>query len=268
MARSPNDESRDPYWDEVGRQWSERGRDLLWRRSSDAIHERWLNRAAAGVRGQLVLKTDLFDEAFGDGLAGWFERHGNSVFACDIAFSTARKAQRQKPLTRIVVADVRRLPLAGGVVDCVVSDSTLDHFDSEQEISKSLAELARVLKPGGLLLLTMDNPQHPLLWFRNKMPRLWIRLGVVPYQVGVTCGARRLRELLRDAGFEVVETRGLMHTPRVLMVLLCGWLQRKRAMTAPSAGLLRLIEAFERLERFPADLFTGHFVAVTARKRI
>ena len=47
-------------------------------------------------------------------------------------------------------ADVRRLPLADNRVDVVLSNSTLDHFDTEQEIEESLHELARVLKPGGI----------------------------------------------------------------------------------------------------------------------
>ena len=202
------------YWDGVGRQWLAHRGDELWRRCSDAVHALWLDHVAANLRGMRILKTDLFDEAFGDGLAGWFERRGNHVVACDLAFSTARGAVKRRASISAVVADIRRLPFQGGAFDCVFSDSTLDHFDEEAEIVRSFEELDRVLRPGGILLLTMDNPRHPLVRLRNLRPRFWQRLGVVPYAVGATCNAGRLGQLLESAGFEVRESGTIMHSPR------------------------------------------------------
>lgn len=52
-----------------------------------------------------------------------------------------------------VVADItKRLPFQGGSFDVVVASNTLEHIPNTEE---ALAELHRVLKPGGLLLVTI-----------------------------------------------------------------------------------------------------------------
>ena len=267
MARTEDAAWQRAYWDEVGRERQGHRNDELWRRCSDKIHYLWLDRAAGDLRGALVLKTDLFDEAFGDGLAEWFEKRGNPVIGCDLAFSTAKGAFQRRNCKGSVVSDVRHLPFGGGRFDCVLSDSTLDHFESEEQIQCSLEELSRVLRPRGTLLLTMDNPRHPLVALRNLSPAIWQRLGVVPYSVGVTCSARRLKQLLEAAGFEVIDINAILHAPRVLVVAACGWLERRRGVRQPAAWWLRWLNRFEMLGRLPCRQLTGHFVAVVARKR-
>jgi ubiquinone/menaquinone biosynthesis C-methylase UbiE len=265
-VREEHGGERRAYWDAVGRQWQTRQQDELWRRCSDAIHRTWLDRAAGSIRGALVLKTDLFDEAFGDGLAEWFEQSGSRVIGCDVAFSTAKGASQKRKGQGSVVADVRRLPFAGGRFDCVLSDSTLDHFENEVEIQRSLEELHRVLRPHGTLLLTMDNPRHPLVALRNLCPAIWRKLGAVPYSVGVTCSARRLSQLLEASGFEVIEMGAILHAPRVLAVAVCRWIERRRGFREPAAWWLRWLNHFEALGRLPCWQWTGHFVAAVARK--
>ena len=254
------------YWDGVGVEWASSCRDGLWRRCSDAIHARWLDAVARALPAGRVLKTDLFDEAFGDGLAPWFEARGHDVVACDLAFSTVSGASRKPASVAAAVADVRQLPFFTSTFDTVFSDSTLDHFESEAGIRASLLELHRVLRPGGTLLLTMDNPVNPIVWLRNLSPGFWMRLGVVPYAVGATCARRRLTRLLEQSGFDVPATGTIMHAPRVLLVPWCRHLAR-RGTTRPGARLERWLQRCEALGRLPTREITGHFVAVVARRR-
>jgi len=255
------------YWEAVGRQLLTRPQGEFWRRCNDEIHRWWLGRVAGNLHGALVLKTDLFDEATGDGLVGWFEQRGNRVVGCDLAFSTAKGALERQNCRGTVVCDVRNLPFGTGSFDCVFSDSTLDHFSSEGQIQRSLQELKRVLRLDGSLLLTMDNPRHPLIALRSRFPAILQRLGLLPYSVGATCSAGRLRQLLATAGFEVTETGAILHAPRVLAVALCGWLEKRWGVRRPPAWYLRWLSLFERLGRLPTREFTGHFVAVVARRR-
>ncbi len=254
------------YWNAVGESRAG-GQGELWRRCSDAIHHVWLETVAADLHGATVLKTDLFDEAFGDGLAEWFERRGNRMIGCDVAFSTARGAARRAMSGGSVVSSVLDLPFGGGKFDCVISDSTLDHFESEAEIRRSLEELSRVLCPNGILLLTMDNPRHPIVALRNIFPAMWQKLGAVPYSVGMTCSARRLRQLLEAAGFEVIGTGAIMHAPRVLVVAICTWIERYRGIREPGGWWLGWLKRFEKLGRLPSREWTGHFVTAVARRR-
>ncbi len=62
------------------------------------------------------------------------------------------------------------LPFPDGAFDRVFSNSTLDHFDSRDDIREALRELARVLHPEGELLLTLDNLANPVVRLRNALP--------------------------------------------------------------------------------------------------
>jgi ubiquinone/menaquinone biosynthesis C-methylase UbiE len=52
-----------------------------------------------------------------------------------------------------LLADAQNLPLADGCADLVVANATIHHCD---DMSKTLAEAARIVKPGGLLVTDKD----------------------------------------------------------------------------------------------------------------
>ena len=124
-----------------------------------------------------------------------------------------------------------------------------------------------MLRPGGQLLLTLDNPANPVVALRGVLPfRLLNRLGLVPYYVGATLGPRRLGRILSQVGLDVGEITAVMHCPRVLAVAMAGLLE-KRASAKTQRCFLRLLIAFEHLASWPTRFLTGHFVAVRASKR-
>lgn len=59
----------------------------------------------------------------------------------------------------IVRADGTRLPLRDASVDCVLAIDIIEHFEDDRAL---LAELRRVLRPGGELVVNV--PHHPWLW--------------------------------------------------------------------------------------------------------
>jgi SAM-dependent methyltransferase len=240
--------------------------EALWRAHSDAVNAallvRWLPRETCGF----LLKTDLFDEATGEGLYPLLARHAEHVAALDLAPSVGAAAVARYPRLLAVTADVRRLPFGTESLEIVVSNSTLDHFRSRQEIPAALRELHRVLCRGGRLLLTMDNLANPLVALRNALPfRLLRRLRLVPYPAGATCRPRPLTRLLQPAGFEVRETVALLHCPRALVVALAR--RRQRHGTADDrARFLRRLQRWEQLAQLPTRYVTGCFIGVDARK--
>ena len=86
-----------------------------------------------------------------------------SAAQCSDILSVARNSGIEA-----VVADVRSLPFAEASFGVVFSGSTLDHFESAADIQRSLGELYRVLRPGGTLILTLDNPANPLIEGRSS----------------------------------------------------------------------------------------------------
>jgi SAM-dependent methyltransferase len=213
-----------------------------------------------------LLKTDLFDEALTPGLYPLLATRADVVGA-DVAVSTARAARSRHARLRAVGADVRSLPFASGTFDVVVSISTLDHFGSMADILASLCELHRVLRPGGQLLLTLDNLANPLVALRNALPfGLLNALGIVPYRVGTTCGPRRLRRAVRESGFEVLDVAAVLHCPRVLAVAGAALFNRFASSRAQREYVHWLLP-FERLGNLPSRFLTGYYTAVVARKR-
>ena len=253
-------------WDRVGASFQEHGRQHLWRRHSDAVHvallERWL-----AARAGRVLETDLFDEAVGEGLVPTLSARAESVVGIDVAPVTVAGARRRHGALRAVVADVRRLPFAEGVFDTVVSNSTLDHFRTVAEIDDALRELARVLRPGGELILTLDNRANPLVWLRNALPLGLLRAtGIVPYYVGATLGPRSAVAHLRAAGLHVVERAAVLHCPRMPAVAV-AWLLDRVAGPRLQRVYLRALARCEALGALPTRYATGYFVAARAVKR-
>lgn len=254
-----------PYWDQVADAWRASDRDQLWRSLSDAIHLHLLDEWAAWPVGAVALKTDLFDEAASGRLGRELAARATLLVGMDLSPYTAQAAARRAPQAALLVADVRSLPLADSVVDAIISNSTLDHLDSGAEIRATLLELTRVLADGGSLLVTLDNPQQPLVWLRQRLPwTLLHRLRLAPYRYGPTLALAELTAACRCAGLTVVETGALVHCPRVLAI----WIGRAlhRLGVRHSAGYERLFLLWERLGRWPTRLATGRFVAVLARK--
>jgi SAM-dependent methyltransferase len=253
---------------EAARAWDEAltglaaGRGTAFLRAySDAVNGA-LVRAWLPPGLERVLKTDLFDEAVGAGLVPLLRERAREVIGVDVSPAVVAAAQARYPELGATRADVRALGLSDASVDAVVSNSTLDHFASLDELVRALAEIRRVLAPGGRLLLTLDNGANPLVALRNALPRrLLRRLGLVSYPIGATCGPKRLERLLEDAGFAVEDRCALMHFPRVLA--------RLAAAAAPSGStrLLDSVLAFERLGSTRARYVTAQFVGALARKR-
>jgi ubiquinone/menaquinone biosynthesis C-methylase UbiE len=239
---------------------------LLWRTYSDILNIKLLKRWMPAERAELLLKTDLFDEAVCDGLYPLLITRAKHVIGMDHSFSIVHEAQLRYPGLQMVDADVRSLPFPENTFDIIVSNSTLDHFESFDQMIFSLSELYRVLRKGGQLILTIDNLANPVIALRNWLPfRLLNRLGILPYYVGATCGPHQLRTLLEQVGFKLLEVDALIHCPRVLAVALARWMQ-KHTRPKSQQYFLRFLQAFEYLSYLPTRFFTGYFVAVKAMR--
>lgn len=224
-----------------------------------ALLSRWVPASGAGY----LLKTDLFEEANGldevaSGCTG-FDR----FVGIDLSLGEVARARQRvgSPSSAFASTDVRQLGLATASIDIVFSNSTLDHFETGEEIDRSLRELRRVLRPGGTAVITLDNSRNPFYW----LLRLAARMGQSPFPMGVTTSLPGLVGKLQAAGFEIIDTDCLIHNPRGLSTLLFLALRKVlgRRANRPIGGLLR---AFGVLDRLPTRGFTACFIAVCARE--
>ena len=254
------------YWDRIAREWPHQARTPLWRQHSDRVNgallARWLPRRPMGF----VLKTDLFEEAVGDGLYPLLPQWARSAIGIDLSHTAVARAMRRHRQLKGLVADVRRLPFKSGSFDSIVSTSTLDHFGRASDIEAAFAELNRVLRPGGELVITMDNTRNPVLALRERIQAPLLRLGVLPYFTGVSCDAGGLRRLLTEAGFEIRDETTVFHAPRVLAMVVARVLDAF-GVSRLNRYYLDLVGGFERLADSRAGRVTGYFVAARAVKR-
>jgi SAM-dependent methyltransferase len=255
----------DDRWDRVGEapapSWY---LDPLVARQKREAHQRLVREWTNGRAVESVLKTDLFEEAFGeDQILFDLFPESHRVIGIDVSRPTAARALRRSPAggSCFLTADVRCLPLRSDLVDVIVSNSTLDHFDSREEFQAALGELARVLRPGGVLVITVDNAYNPLY----QLLRLLARAGFGPFPLGYTTSLRGLILSLEKHGLEVTGTTRLIHNPRLISTLLFLGLRRTLGKRAdlPIRWLLGL---FSRLDVLPTWPLTACFVAACARK--
>jgi SAM-dependent methyltransferase len=155
------------YWNEVGKRKRSDPSENLWRTHSDAINSGVLKAWLPVQPGGRVLKTDVCDEAVGDGLYGALLARFRCVVGMDLSFSTAQAAPARAYGHPLINCDVRSLPFASDSFDAVASISTLDHFGTIAELACALAELHRVLRRGRSLVLTLDNAANPVIAARN-----------------------------------------------------------------------------------------------------
>ena len=256
------------YWDEVAKTWQHSIRQGVLRSISDMLNNRLFDRWLPKRRVDCLLKTDLFDESLTEGLSSLLGMRANKVVGIDNSVAVLNSAKHNyRDKLQAMAADVRHLPFATGIFDVIVSNSTLDHFERSEDIIFSLKELNRVLRQNGQLLITLDNPVNPFIALRSVFPfSLLNRLGIVPYYVGATLGAHRLRRTLEELSFSVVEVTTLWHFPRIIVADLANIVDK------PLSGkltpkLLKVILAFEHLSKLPTKYFTGHFVAARGIKR-
>lgn len=153
---------------------------------------------------------------------GWFLHVIGTLTSCRLTgsdYDVPRLASAQRelgPLASVSASDILALPYPDACFDKIVLSEVLEHLPDD---AGALAEVVRVLKPGGLLAITVPNSDYPLLWD----PVNWTReaLGLKPITEGFFGGLwtdhKRLYRrgdivaLVRSAGLQVEDSRQFVH---------------------------------------------------------
>lgn len=184
-----------------------------WRDTSlgaitDALERRLIRHLAGEVAGR-----DVLDVGCGDGdLALACRRAGAArVAACEVDPRMLRRAVENATLQGAAIdwveADAAHLPFRDGSFD-IVGLVTVLAFVIEPEAA--LREIARVLRPGGVLVL--GDLGRWSLWAAGRRVRGW--RGAELWRRARFRSAGALRALCRTAGLRVERVAGAVYYPR------------------------------------------------------
>lgn len=228
---------------------------------------------------------------------GWFlkaigDLHRCRLFGVDAdATRLAHAARELDGRAMLAVARAGALPFPPGSFDKVVLAEVLEHLDDDRA---ALLEIRRVLKPGGVLAVTVPNRRYPFWW--DPINRSRERFGFQPIRHGMLGGiwTNHLRlyrheeivDLVRQCGFTVDESRTLVRFclpfAHNLVYGLGKWLvdsglllgadrfryaDGTRSMLNPLTWVLGLVGAIDRFNvGQPADAEPSVSIAVKATK--
>ena len=97
--------------------------------------------------------TTVADLGCGPGhVTGWLAAHGAGAVGIDLSAGMIEVARREQPGAEFRVGDLLSLPAADGEFGAVVAFYSIVHL-GPGELPGALAEMHRVLRPGGLALL-------------------------------------------------------------------------------------------------------------------
>jgi len=176
----------------------------------------------------------LLDAGCGTGaLLTELQQRARHVVGLDLEPLALRYA-RQRGEFALVQARLEALPFRSNTFDAITALDVLEHLPDDRP---ALRELRRVLKPDGVLIITV--PAYRFLWSKHDIALHHYRRYT----------ARELRARLHEAGFEV---RKLSYAVSLLFVpiLLFRWLDRLRR-TPPAATL---VPVGKRLNRWLIQL--------------
>ena len=141
------------HWDQVARGWSRKSyANELLAEHKRKTYLRLISRWADVANSQLILKTDLFAEAFGpEQFLFDLAPINNNIVAIDVSREIVAQAKSQARRYGVnpgkyLCCDVKHLPFRSNSFDLIISDSTLDHFPCETDIITALKELTQAVE--------------------------------------------------------------------------------------------------------------------------
>lgn len=187
-------------YDQVAREYAEKFKDEM----DDKPFDRdCLNRLAREV-GDLGPICDL---GCGPGqIARYLRRQGADVLGVDISPRMIAEAQRLNPEISFHEGNMLTLPEADNSWGGIAAFYCIIHIPRAQVVN-ALHEMKRVLKPGGVLLLTFhigDEIKHVEEWWEKS-----VDLDFAFYQPS------EMEAWLKEAGFELEETLVREPNPKV-----------------------------------------------------
>jgi ubiquinone/menaquinone biosynthesis C-methylase UbiE len=118
-----------------------------------------------------------------------------------------RYAAKFKFDVNLMRADMSALPYADSCFDYAIAVASLHHINTAKDRFKALAEIKRVLKPGGEAFITVWNRCQPRFWFKRREVMVpWRARDQTFYRYYYLFTYPELEALVRQAGLALVRS--------------------------------------------------------------
>jgi SAM-dependent methyltransferase len=165
-----------------------------WFRRHEVVYERLADRCAG---------RDVLEAGCGEGYgADLIARVARRVLGLDYDESAVAHVKARYPRVEMLHGNLASLPLPDGGIDVVVNFQVIEHLWDQGQF---VAECVRVLRPGGVLL--MSTPNRITFSPGRDTP-------INPFHTR-ELNAAELTALLTSAGFTVDSMLGVFHGPRL-----------------------------------------------------
>jgi ubiquinone/menaquinone biosynthesis C-methylase UbiE len=116
------------------------------------------------ISGKIVVDI-ASGEGYGSNLMAKNAKHVYGVDISEEAIMFASEKYKETPNLNFIVGSVEKIPLDDHIADVIVSFETLEHTDKHNEM---MSEIKRVLRPGGILLVSSPDKE----FYTDKFNRI------------------------------------------------------------------------------------------------
>jgi len=143
----------------------------------------------------------------------YYSARNVKVVGLDFAQQTLQRLRDRVPNLKLCAGDVAALPFPDDTFDLYYSGGVVEHFEGGPE--RAIAEARRVLKTGGVLLISVPylnllrrglSPFRAKVWKRVKDAAIDVREDSKFFQY--IYSTREFEAMLRQAGLRVIATQG------------------------------------------------------------
>lgn len=164
----------------------------------------------------IPLKRPILDIGcgFGEFALAFFDEPAD--VGIDINAEDLKVAEKTKKYKKLVLGDARKMPFKDNTFGSVMSISTFEHITDSIKLVK---EAYRVLKPGGILAITLETDEvDPNTFYRPTLKK--IGLGKITdvftywyntmYNRHTLSGKKYWKKLVADVGFEIEVSKDII----------------------------------------------------------